>query len=187
MARLIDAFGRQIDYLRISITDRCNLSCRYCTPFEGACQIPHNEILTYEEILRVAEAAVLAGISKIRLTGGEPLLRKGMVDLCRMLANIEGLDSLTLTTNGVLLHELALPLVGAGVRRINISLDTLKPERFKKITGHDLLFRVLAGIKRSEEVGLYPIKISTVLMRGINEDEIEDRYLSEPQQSVIEL
>ena len=174
MVRLIDAFGRQIDYLRISITDRCNLSCRYCTPFEGACQIPHNEILTYEEILRLAEAAVLAGISKIRLTGGEPLLRKGMVDLCRMLANIEGLDSLTLTTNGVLLHELALPLVEAGVCRINISLDTLKPERFKKITGRDLFFRVLAGIKRSEEVGLYPIKINTVLMRGINEDEIED-------------
>jgi len=132
------------------------------------------EILRYEEILQVVEAAVLAGISKVRITGGEPLLRKDMVGLCRMLADIEGLENLALTTNGVLLEELALPLFEAGVRRINISLDTLIPERFEKITGRDYLHRVLSGIERAERVGFFPVKINTVVMRGINDDEIED-------------
>lgn len=174
MAELIDAYDRRIDYLRISITDHCNLDCFYCTPFGGRTRMSHREILRYEEILKVVEAAVLAGISKVRITGGEPLLRKNMVELCRMLADIEGLESLALTTNGVFLEELALPLFEAGVRRINVSLDTLIPERFEKITGRDYLYRVLNGIERAEAVGFFPIKINTVVMRGINDDEIEN-------------
>jgi cyclic pyranopterin phosphate synthase len=174
MAKLIDSYGRTIDYLRISITDRCNLDCLYCTPFGGRTRRSHAEILSYEEILRTAKAAVRAGISKIRITGGEPLQRRGMVRLCRMLADIDDLESLAVTTNGILLKEMAGPLFEAGVRRINVSLDTLKPERFKKITGSDLLYRVLEGIETSEKVGLSPIKINTVVMRGINDDEIED-------------
>jgi len=136
--------------------------------------MPHREILRYEEILQVVEAAVLAGISKVRITGGEPLLRKGMVELCRMLASIEGLESLALTTNGVFLEEWALPLFKAGVRRINVSLDTLIPDRYKNITGRNYLHCVLKGIERAEAVGFSPIKINTVVMRGVNDDEIED-------------
>jgi len=174
MVKLIDSYNRTIDYLRISITDRCNLDCFYCTPFGGRGRLSHDEVLSYEEIVRTAKAAVLAGISKIRITGGEPLHRRGMVRLCRMLADIDGIESLAVTTNGIFLKELAAPLLEAGVRRINVSLDTLKPERFKKITGCDLLYRVIEGIDVSEKVGLNPIKINTVVMRGINDDEIED-------------
>jgi cyclic pyranopterin phosphate synthase len=174
MAKLIDRYGRPIDYLRISITDHCNLNCFYCTPFGGRCRYPHNEIISYEEIIKVVQAAVLAGISKVRITGGEPLMRREMVELCRMLADIQGLKSLALTTNGILLEEKAQQLFDAGVKRVNVSLDTLKPERFKKITGDDLLFRVLAGIKKARQAGLHPIKINTVVMRGINEDEVGD-------------
>jgi cyclic pyranopterin phosphate synthase len=174
MAKLTDSFDRTIDYLRISITDRCNLDCLYCTPFGGRSRLAHAEILSYEEIVRTAKAAVLAGISKIRISGGEPLHRRGMVGLCRMLADIDGIESLAVTTNGILLKELAGPLFEAGVHRINVSLDTLKPERFKKITGADLLYRVLEGIEVSEKVGLRPIKINTVVMRDINDDEVED-------------
>jgi len=174
MSQLLDTYGRSIDYLRISITDHCNLNCFYCTPFGGRSMFPHAEILSYEEIVKATEAAVLSGISKVRITGGEPLLRREMIRLCRMLANIQDLKSLALTTNGILLEEMAKPLFDAGIRRINVSLDTLKPERFRKITGLDLLSRVLAGIKKAEEVGLHPIKINTVVMRGINDDEVED-------------
>lgn len=174
MTKLLDPYGRTIDYLRISITDRCNLDCLYCAPFGGRRRLSHSEILSYEEILRLTKAAVSAGISKIRITGGEPLHRRGMVRLCRMLADIDGIESLAVTTNGILLKELADPLFEAGVRRVNVSLDTLKPERFKKITGGDLLYRVLEGIEAAGKVGLSPIKINTVVMRGINDDEIED-------------
>ena len=174
MTQLIDPYGRIIDYLRISITDHCNLDCLYCAPFGGRRRLPHSEILTYEEILRITKAAVSAGVSKIRITGGEPLKRKGMVRLCRMLADIDGIESLAVTTNGILLKELADPLFEAGVQRVNVSLDTLKPERFKKITGEDLLYRVLEGIEAAEKVGMNPIKINTVVMRDINDDEIED-------------
>ena len=174
MSKLFDPYGRTIDYLRISITDHCNLDCLYCNPLGGRSRLPHAEILTYEEILRITMAAVSAGISKIRITGGEPLQRRGMVRLCRMLADIDGIESLAVTTNGILLKELANPLFEAGVQRVNISLDTLKPERFKKITGEDLLYRVLEGIEAAEKIGLNPIKINTVVMHGINDDEIED-------------
>ena len=137
-------------------------------------KLTHTEILSYEEICRLTKAAVEAGISKVRLTGGEPLMRKGVVELCRMLSCIKGLESLTLTTNGVRLKELALRLHGAGVQRVNVSLDTLRPERFEQITGRNLLSQVLAGIDTVEEIGLHPVKINTVVMRGVNEDEIED-------------
>ena len=172
--KLIDSFGRKIDYLRISITDHCNLKCYYCTPFSGRSHLEHSEILTYEEMFKVARAAAATGITKIRITGGEPLVRKGVVEFCRMLSQIDGLKSLALTTNGVYLAEMVEPLFKAGIRRINISLDTLKPERFVRITGYDWLPRVLAGIKSAERIGMHPIKINTVVMRGINDDEIED-------------
>jgi len=172
--KLVDSFGRKIDYLRISITDHCNLKCYYCTPFSGRSHLERSEILTYEELLKLARAATKSGISKIRITGGEPLVRKGVVEFCRMLSELDGLKSLALTTNGIYLEEMAEPLFKAGVRRINISLDTLRPKRFERITGYDWLPRVLDGIRRAEQVGMHPIKINTVVMRGINDDEIED-------------
>ncbi len=172
--KLIDTYNRHIDYLRISITDHCNFKCFYCTPFSGRNHLSKSKILSYEELLKASEAAVSAGITKIRITGGEPLVRKGVVEFCRMLSSLKGLRSLTLTTNGLLLKEMAAPLFEAGIRRINVSLDTLKPERFQKITGYNLLSNVLAGIKEAEEVGMHPIKINMVVMRGINDDEIED-------------
>jgi cyclic pyranopterin phosphate synthase len=137
-------------------------------------KLTHAEILSYEEICRLTKAAVEAGISKVRITGGEPLMRQGVVELCHLLSGIEGLECLTVTTNGVRLRELALPLHDAGVKRVNVSLDTLRPQRFRKITGYDLLSQVLAGISMAEEVGLRPVKINTVVMRGINDDEIEN-------------
>ena len=171
---LVDSCGRKIDYLRISITDHCNLKCYYCTPFSGRSHLKRSEILSYEELLKVVAAAVDIGITKVRITGGEPLVRKGLVQFCRMLSDINGLKSLSLTTNGVYLEDMAEPLFKAGIRRINISLDTLKPERFEKISGYNWLSRVLAGIKSAEQTGMQPIKINTVVMRGINDDEIED-------------
>lgn len=169
---LTDEFGRQINYLRISITDRCNLNCHYCAPLGIRHHLPQREIFTYEEILRVVKAGVRAGITQVRLTGGEPLLRKGVVEFCRMLNHLEGLESLTLTTNGVLLEQMAEPLFEAGIRRINISLDTLKHDRFKAIAGQDNLDRVLSGIEKAREVGFSPIKINMVAMRGVNDSEI---------------
>ena len=172
---LVDSFQRKIDYLRISITDHCNLNCTYCSPpFSGRRHLERREILTYEEIAVVAEAAVTAGITKIRLTGGEPLIRKSVVELCHMLSAINCLESLTLTTNGIRLNALADPLAMAGVKRINVSLDSLQRRRFARITGQDRLDDVLDGIEAAEAAGLAPIKINTVVMRGINDDEIAD-------------
>ncbi len=174
MGKLIDQYDRQIDYLRISITDRCNLKCYYCTPFSEFKYLRRKEILSHEEIVRLAEAAVSAGISKIRLTGGEPMVRKGMMGLCRRLSAIEGLEGMALTTNGMLLEQRASDLFAAGIRRINVSLDSLNRKRFFEITGVDGLPQVLAGIERTETLGMAPIKINTVVMRGINDDEIAD-------------
>ncbi len=171
---LVDTLGRQIDYLRVSVTDHCNLDCLYCTPLAGACKLEHAEILSYEEILRVVRAAAAAGISNVRITGGEPLVRKGVVGLCRMLSGIGGLNPLAMTTNGVRLKELARPLFEAGVQRINVSLDTLRPERYARVTGHPFLRQVLAGIEEAEAVGFRPIKLNTVVMRGVNADEVAD-------------
>ncbi len=172
---LVDSFQRKIDYLRISITDKCNLNCTYCAPpFSGRRHLARREILSYEEIAVLAQAAVAAGITKIRLTGGEPLIRKGVVELCRMLSAINGLESLALTTNGIWLKTLAKPLAMAGVKRVNVSLDSLQRDRFAQITGQDRLIAVLAGIKAAEAAGLAPIKINTVVMRGVNHDEVAD-------------
>ena len=127
MVRLVDSYERKIDYLRISISDRCNLRCRYCMPDEGISLIPHESILTFEEIIRIVQVFSFSGITKIRLTGGEPLVRKGVVDLIRRLSQTKGIQDLSLTTNGVLLEQFAEPLARAGLQRINVSLDTLNP------------------------------------------------------------
>ena len=172
---LVDAFQRKIDYLRISITDNCNLNCTYCSPpFSGRRHLKRSKILSYEEITILVEAAVAAGITKIRLTGGEPLIRKGVVELCRMLSTINGVESLAVTTNGIRLKAFAKPLAIAGVKRVNVSLDSLQRNRFAQITGQDRLADVLAGIETAEAAGLTPIKINTVVMRGVNDDEIAD-------------
>ena len=174
MTGLSDSFQRPIDYLRISVTDRCNLRCIYCMPAEGIRMISHDDILSYEEIYTVAEAAAGLGINKIRITGGEPLIRAGLPELIRMLAEINAIDDISLTTNGTLLAQHASELKSAGLRRVNISLDTLKPDKFKRITRVGNLDDVLEGIEVASSVGLSPIKINTVVMSGINDDELID-------------
>ncbi|MBI4284358.1 MAG: GTP 3',8-cyclase MoaA [Chloroflexi bacterium] len=175
MTGLSDSFQRPINYLRVSVTDRCNMRCVYCMPADGICLIPHQEILSYEEIQHVAEAAAELGISKVRLTGGEPLVRLGLPKLVQMLSRIEGIDDIALTTNGMLLGRYAAELKMAGLRRVNVSLDTLKPERFDAITrSSDKLSVVLEGIETARKVGLTPVKLNTVVMAGINDDEIVD-------------
>ena len=169
-----DSFHRKIDYLRLSITDRCNLRCSYCMPQSGVTKLDHAEILRYEEMVRLVRIAVSMGISKVRITGGEPLVRKDVLSLCESISRVPGLRSLSLTTNGVLLSDFAVGLLQAGIRRINVSLDTLKPERFAKITGKDLHSRVWAGIVAAEKAGISPVKLNAVIMSGVNEDEIED-------------
>jgi len=171
---LIDSYNRPIRYLRISVTDRCNLRCVYCMPACGIEQKEHEAILRYEEIVRVVEIAVAHGINSVRITGGEPLVRKGVVELVRMLAQIEGLEDLSMTTNGILLEEFAQPLAEAGLKRVNVSLDTLDREKFRRITRGGKLQKVWRGILAAEQAGLMPLKINTVVMRGVNEDEILD-------------
>jgi len=169
-----DSYSRPISYLRISVTDRCNLRCVYCMPAEGVPPRAHDEILRYEEIEMVVRAAAGLGINKVRLTGGEPLVRLGIVDLVRMLARIPGIDDLSMTTNGLLLERYARPLAEAGLHRVNISLDTLRPERFAAITRCGQLAPVLAGIQAARRAGLEPVKINTVVIRGLNDDEVVD-------------
>jgi len=170
----IDSFGRSINYLRISVTDRCNLRCLYCMPPEGVPRIPHSEILSYEEIRTVVRAAAELGINKIRLTGGEPLVRAELPKLIHMLSQIEGIQELSLTTNGTILKKNALEFKQAGLSRVNVSLDTLKADKFRYITRLGALEDVLEGIKAAKEAGFEPVKINTVVMRGINDDEIRD-------------
>jgi cyclic pyranopterin phosphate synthase len=171
---LIDKNNRRINYLRLSITDRCNLRCIYCMPEEGVCFLDHDKILRYEEMLHIVRLSVKKGIRKIRLTGGEPLVRKGFIGFLRELNRIEGLEEITLTTNGILLKEFASDIKKAGVHRINISLDSLKPERFAAITGRDMFDRVWDGIRECEAQGFDPIKINVVAIKGVNDDEILD-------------
>jgi GTP 3',8-cyclase len=171
---LIDSYGRRINYLRLSVTDRCNLRCRYCMPAEGIPKLQHGELLSYEELYRVAGEAVALGIEKIRLTGGEPLVRKGLVDFAGRLAALPGLKELVLTTNGLLLAELAPALRLAGVQRLNISLDSLRPATFAAITRGGDLQKVLDGLAAAEAAGFAPPKINMVVMRGINDDELLD-------------
>ncbi len=171
---LLDPYERRLNYLRISVTDRCNLRCVYCMPDHGVPKLEHSEILTYEELLRLARLSVALGIEKIRLTGGEPLVRKDLGRLIARLREIPGLQDISLTTNGVLLAEQAWALWEAGVRRINISLDTLNREKYAFITRFDYFDRVMAGIEAAEQVGFSPIKINVVALRGVNDDEILD-------------
>jgi cyclic pyranopterin phosphate synthase len=170
----IDSFGRSINYLRISVTDRCNLRCLYCMPPEGVPRIPHSEILSYEEIQTVVRAAAELGINRLRLTGGEPLVRADLPKLVRMLSQIEGIEELSLTTNGVFLKKYALELKQAGLSRVNVSLDTLKADKFRYITRLGELQGVLEGIEAAKKAGFEPVKINTVVMRGINDDEVLD-------------
>ncbi len=169
-----DGNNRIINYLRLSLTDRCNLRCIYCMPEEGIQFIPHNEILSYEEMLHLVRLSVEMGIEKIRLTGGEPLVRRGALQFIETLSTLEGLNEITLTTNGVLLKEFAKGLKDCGICRINVSMDTLKPDRFNRITGRSFFHRVWEGIHEAERLGFNPIKINVVAMRGINDDEILD-------------
>ncbi len=169
-----DSFQRKIDYLRLSITDRCNLRCSYCMPENGVPKLDHSEILRYEEIVRLARIVSEMGISKVRITGGEPLVRKDVLGLCSWISRLPGVRSLSLTTNGVLLSDFAKGLFDAGIKRINISLDTLRPERFAAITRKDLFNRVWEGIMAAWQAGISPVKLNAVIMRGVNDDEIED-------------
>ena len=169
---MLDGCGRTIDYLRLSVTDLCNYRCRYCMPAEGVCKRPHADILSVEELVEIGQAAVACGVKKIRLTGGEPLVRRGILSICRGLRAIPGLEELCLTTNGSLLPELAKPLREAGVDRLNISLDTLQPERFANMTRSGTLSDVLDGIHAAEAVGFTDLKLDTVLIGGFNDDEV---------------
>ncbi len=169
-----DGCGRTIDYLRLSVTDLCNYRCRYCMPPEGVVKRNHGDMLSLEELAEIAEAAVRVGVKKIRLTGGEPLVRRGIVELCRRLRAIPRLEELCLTTNGALLPQLAAPLREAGVDRLNISLDTLQPDRFAEMTRLGRLSDTLAGIEAAEAAGFHNLKLDTVLIGGFNDDEIED-------------
>ena len=169
-----DGCGRTIDYLRLSVTDLCNYRCRYCMPPEGVCKRDHRDTLPVEECAEIAEAAVRLGVKKIRLTGGEPLVRRGIVEICRQLRAIPGLEELCLTTNGSLLPELAKPLREAGVDRLNISMDTLRPDRFRDITRLGSLEDVMSGIEAAETAGFRHLKLDTVLIGGFNDDEIGD-------------
>ncbi|MCK5123649.1 MAG: GTP 3',8-cyclase MoaA, partial [Dehalococcoidia bacterium] len=174
MTEGIDSFGRGITYLRISVTDRCNLRCIYCMPPEGVPQMSHSEILSYEEIGTIVQAAAQLGVNKVRLTGGEPLVRAELPKLVGMLSQIEEIKDLSLTTNGTILKKYALELKQAGLSRVNISLDTLKADKFRHITHFGELKDVLEGIDAAKEAGFHPVKINTVVMRGVNDDEILD-------------
>lgn len=161
-----------VDYLRLSLTDRCNLNCIYCTPIKKAQLLFRDEVLSYEEIVRAAGLFVKAGIKKIRLTGGEPLIKRDIIELIKALRRIDGLEEMTITTNGVNLKAMAGGIKEAGLDRINVSLDTLRKERFRQITGFDYFEDVWAGIKESIRVGLHPLKLNVILLKGINNDEV---------------
>lgn len=171
---MFDCYNRKINYLRISITDRCNLRCSYCMPEEGVDLIPHDSVLRYEEIARVVSEAVSLGISKVRITGGEPLIRKGVTGLVRMLAAIPGILDFGMTTNGILLPSMAMALREAGLHRINISLDTLDPERFRKLTRGGDVTEVIKGIDAALEAGLAPVKINCVVANSSEEPDAQD-------------
>lgn len=172
--RLVDKFGRRHTYLRISVTDRCNLRCSYCMPPEGIEWTPRAEILTTDEIVRLAEVFVGLGISKIRLTGGEPLTRRDIETIARRLSPLPGLKTLAMTTNGISLAQRAQPLRDAGLNALTISLDTLRRDRFKEIAKRDQFQAVMDGAEAALAAGFAPIKINTVVMRGVNDDEIMD-------------
>jgi cyclic pyranopterin phosphate synthase len=173
-SKLIDRFNRNLNYLRISITDRCNLKCLYCVPQDLIPKLSHHEILSYEEILRIVRVSIRLGISKVRVTGGEPLVRKGVYHFLEKLAGIEGLQDISLTTNGVLLKDNIHKIKSAGIKRINISIDTLNRDKFKQITGYDFFDQVWEGIELAQRTGFYPIKINVVPIKGVNDGDLVD-------------
>jgi len=166
---MIDEFGRNIDYLRISVTDLCNLRCVYCMPEEGVDKLRHEDILTVEEIEDIAKAASELGIKKIRLTGGEPLVRKGIMEIVRRVAEVEGISEVALTTNGSLIKENAKALKEAGLTRVNISVDAFDPDTYREVTRGGEISNVMSGIEAAIEAGLTPIKLNAVLMGGVND------------------
>jgi len=167
VAVMIDKHNREINYLRISITDRCNLRCIYCMPKEGVSFLGHEDILSYEEILRIVDAAVKTGIIKIRVTGGEPLVRRGVIDFLSSLKKVDGLCDISLTTNGILLEDCAEEIFDAGIKRINVSLDSLSRDRYEDITRGGDIRRVIRGISRAHDAGFSPIKINVVVIKRI--------------------
>jgi cyclic pyranopterin phosphate synthase len=172
--KLIDRCNRHLNYLRVSITDRCNLNCSYCLPPGATPRLSHADILRYEEVLRILSVAAELGITKVRVTGGEPLVRRGVYDFLAALAALPGLEDLSLTTNGVLLRENIARITSAGIRRINISLDTLRPERYREITGRDMFAAVWEGVESAAAAGVDPIKLNVVALKGVNDDELLD-------------
>ena len=171
MTQLIDTYGRGHRDMRVSLTDRCNLRCTYCMPHDFAAWLPSKDLLNTDELIEIIEVAVSQGIDEIRLTGGEPMLRPDIVEIVARISSIKNAPKLSMTTNGLVLAKLAKPLVDAGLRRINISLDTLDREVFKKMTHRDRIEDVFAGIAAAKEAGLLPVKINTVLLRGVNDGE----------------
>ena len=173
---MFDRFNRKINYLRISVTDRCNLRCVYCMPEEGVKLLSHRDILSFDEIVEVTKAAVRKGVDKIRITGGEPLVRKGIVDLVEMIGKIDGVKDYSMTTNAIFLDKFAKDLVKAGLQRVNISLDTLNPEKFKELTRGGDIQKVFDGIEAAKKAGLEPIKINCVIKESNQEqDAVEVR------------
>jgi cyclic pyranopterin phosphate synthase len=168
---MLDRFNRNINYLRISVTDRCNLRCRYCMPAEGVKLLRHEDILTYDEIADFTRVAVSSGITMVRVTGGEPLVRKGIVKLVSMLSDIEGISDLSMTTNGTLLADFAHPLAGAGLMRVNVSLDTLDPEKYRYVTRGGDIGAVVRGIAAAQKAGLRPVKINCVIKSTPDEED----------------
>lgn len=171
---MLDNYNRNINYLRISVTDRCNLRCTYCMPEEGIVLMAHDEVLSFEKIRDFVKETVASGITKIRLTGGEPLVRKGIVDLVKLLSDIPGIDEIAMTTNGILLEKYADLLAKAGLQRVNISLDTLNPEKYRNITRLGNIEDVFKGIKAAQKAGLNPVKINCVRMADADLDDLED-------------
>ncbi|MCS6840591.1 MAG: GTP 3',8-cyclase MoaA [Roseiflexus sp.] len=167
-----DSYGRRIDYLRISLTDRCNMRCVYCMPEIGMKFMPRPELLTTDELLLVVRAAAKAGFRKIRLTGGEPTLRPDIVEIVREIKRIPGITHVAMTTNALRLEKLAEPLKAAGLDRVNISIDTLDPEKFRRMTRGGSFEKVWAGIEAADRAGLHPIKLNSVVVRGMNDDEV---------------
>lgn len=171
---MIDNYGREINYMRISVTDLCNLRCRYCMPEDGVCKRRHEDMMHMDEFITAARAAVSLGVTKIRITGGEPLVKRGIVKFCKELGQLDGLKELCITTNGVLLAQHAQGLKDAGVTRLNISLDTLKADKFTDITRIGDIQTVFDGIEAAKEAGFTDIRMNVVLMKGFNDDEISD-------------
>ncbi|MEG6616852.1 GTP 3',8-cyclase MoaA [Peptococcaceae bacterium 1198_IL3148] len=171
---MLDGYKRNISYLRISVTDRCNLRCVYCMPPDGVEQMSHDEVLTLEETFQLVKAATLLGIRKVRLTGGEPLVRLGIVDLVEKINSLPEIDDISMTTNGILLKKMGKDLKKAGLKRVNISLDSLQADTFQEITRNGDLKQVIAGIEEALSLGLEPVKLNTVVVRGVNLGEVVD-------------